>query len=162
MSTRRVRFWDLAATEDGDYTAGVLIARAAGVFYIEDVVRGRWQPHERDRHIIRTAQLDGKKVRIVLEQEPGSAGISVVHSLTKKLAGYMVKSARATGDKVTRADPLASQFGVGNVKIVRGEWNRAFIDELCMFPNGMHDDQVDAAAGALNALLSHKRMLTGM
>jgi hypothetical protein len=40
----------------------------------------------------------------------------------------------------------------GDVKIVRGGWNSAFFDELAMFPNGKHDDQVDALSGAYNGI----------
>jgi predicted phage terminase large subunit-like protein len=39
------------------------------------------------------------------------------------------------------------------VKIVEGDWNNSFIDELCSFPNSAHDDQVDAASAAFRALL---------
>jgi predicted phage terminase large subunit-like protein len=39
------------------------------------------------------------------------------------------------------------------VKIVEGDWNKSFIDELCSFPNSAHDDQVDAASAAFRALL---------
>jgi phage terminase large subunit-like protein len=38
------------------------------------------------------------------------------------------------------------------VKLLRGPWNEAFLDEVCAFPNGMFDDQVDAFADALNEL----------
>jgi phage terminase large subunit-like protein len=36
--------------------------------------------------------------------------------------------------------------------MLRGEWNAALLDELAAFPNGQHDDQVDACAGAFNGL----------
>jgi predicted phage terminase large subunit-like protein len=39
------------------------------------------------------------------------------------------------------------------VKLVEGPWNRAFIEELCAFPNAAHDDQVDAASAAFRALV---------
>jgi predicted phage terminase large subunit-like protein len=40
------------------------------------------------------------------------------------------------------------------VKLLEGPWNQGFIDELCAFPNGAHDDQVDAATAAFRALVS--------
>jgi hypothetical protein len=33
-----------------------------------------------------------------------------------------------------------------------GYWNKAFIDEVCSFPNGTHDDQLDALSGAWSML----------
>ena len=38
------------------------------------------------------------------------------------------------------------------MKILRGDWNKAFIEELRNFPNGKHDDQVDAGSDAFNEL----------
>ena len=34
----------------------------------------------------------------------------------------------------------------------------AFVEELCAFPNGAHDDQVDAASAAFRALVRRRRM----
>ena len=59
-----------------------------------------------------------------------------------------------TGDKVTRAEPFASQLNVGNVLMLRGEWNDALLAELRMFPNGAHDDQVDALSDAFDEFTS--------
>jgi predicted phage terminase large subunit-like protein len=48
--------------------------------------------------------------------------------------------------------PFAAACEAGLVDIERGEWNREFLDELCGFPTGKHDDQVDAASDAFNLL----------
>ena len=42
--------------------------------------------------------------------------------------------------------PVASQVNAGNVSVLRGEWNEAFLAELEDFPGGQYDDQVDALA----------------
>ena len=76
-----------------------------------------------------------------------SAEISV-----RELAGFLVHTERSSGEKSVRAMPLAAQVEAGNVVIVRGDWNAAFLDELSSFPGGSHDDQVDAAASAFNKL----------
>ncbi len=78
------------------------------------------------------------------------------------LAGHAVHAERATGEKVTRWGPFAAPCEAGNVKLVRGHWNTAFLDELCTAPNGSHDDQIDAAALAFNKLARpKKRLLVG-
>jgi predicted phage terminase large subunit-like protein len=38
------------------------------------------------------------------------------------------------------------------VKLVAGPWITDFLDELETFPEGAHDDQVDAASGAFQVL----------
>lgn len=152
---RRVRFWDLAATAnpDSDWSCGIRMAREGSLFYIEDLVRGRWTPHPRDAVILQTAQLDGRAVEVVFEQEPGAAGVAQIAALVTMLAGYRVSGRRPTGDKVVRAGPLASQMEAGNVKLVAGPFNAELIDQLCAFPSvGVHDDIVDACSGAFGVL----------
>jgi predicted phage terminase large subunit-like protein len=68
------------------------------------------------------------------------------------LAGYGAVVKPISGDKATRARPASAQSEAGNVKLLRGPWNEAFLDEVCAFPNAMFDDQVDAFADALNEL----------
>jgi predicted phage terminase large subunit-like protein len=158
---RRVRYRDLAAAADGDYTCGVLMSRTAdGTYYVEDVRRGRWSPTLRDSMILQTAKTDGHAVEIILEQEPGSAGKSVVEYLTRKLAGYVVSADRPTGAKEVRAQPFASQCGISNLLLLAGEWNDAYLSELCVFPNGVHDDQVDASSGAFSRLARYAVEIT--
>jgi predicted phage terminase large subunit-like protein len=147
-----VRYWDRGATaNDGDYTVGLLMARVGTTYYVIDVIRGQWSSGERDRIIKQTAAADRAKysnVQIWLEQEPGSSGVDVINNLVTMLSGYGVHADKVTGEKAVRADPLASQAEVSNVKLVVGAWNEDFIDELTSFPNGANDDQVDAASGA--------------
>jgi predicted phage terminase large subunit-like protein len=151
----RVRYWDLASSvsESADWSVGLKMSCSSdGLFYIEDVVRGRWSPFDRDKVILQTAAVDGRGTAIRIEQEPGSSGVSLIASLVRLLAGFAVQPDRVTGDKATRAMPLASQCEAGNVKLVNGPWVKEFLDELASFPFGKNDDQVDGASGAFNAL----------
>ncbi len=149
-----IRYWDNASTPGaGDFSCGVKIGRdRVGVYWIADVVRGQWSAQDRDRVIVQTAQTDGPDCEIGLEQEPGSSGKQVSEISVKMLAGYIVTVDKPTTDKLTRARALASQCEAGNVKLIRGSWNGAFLDELHGFPERKHDDQVDAASGGFNRL----------
>lgn len=148
------RAWDIGATRGGgDPTAGVKVGRSRdGVFYVADVRRGQEGPAEVERTILATATHDGTDVILRLPQDPGAAGKAYAQTLTRLLAGYPVKTVAPTGDKATRATPAAAQAEAGNVRLLRGPWNEAFMDELCTFPAGAHDDQVDAFADAVNEL----------
>jgi predicted phage terminase large subunit-like protein len=128
------------------------MAREGKRFWVEDLVHGRWSPAARDAVILQTAKLDGKGVEIVIEQEPGASGVAQIDALVAMLAGFRVRGLRQTGDKLTRAGPLASQAEAGNVQLVEGPWVKTFLDELCAFPEGGHDDIVDAASGAFLVL----------
>lgn len=149
----RVRYWDMAASIDGDYTVGVLMSRKDGRYFVEDVVRGQWLTGERNRTIKATAVADGPDVVIYDEIQPGSSGIDSHAEIVRLLAGYTIHGERVTGPKEVRAGPFASQAEEGNVSLVRGAWNETYIDELCSFPNAANDDQVDASAGAFNQLV---------
>jgi len=165
-----VRYWDLAATEpnaeatDPDWTASCRMHRGSdGALYIADVRRLRARPGERDKAIRAVAELDGRGLPIVIEQEPGASGKSQVEYLVRDLlSGWTVSGDRKTGDKFTRAGPLASQAQIGNVRLLRGTWISAFLDELEAFPDGSHDDQVDAASGAFATLSSRPRQAVGV
>ncbi len=160
VEAKRVRAWDLAATEGGDFTAGLRMAKTAeGLYVIEDLVMGRWTPDARDRVIANTAEKDGRECAVWIEQEPGSGGIAQIAAIVRQLAGYAVRGERSTGDKVTRADPLAAQFEAGNVRIYAGLPARgAFEAQMQQFPAGAHDDAVDACALAFLKLAGRREM----
>jgi predicted phage terminase large subunit-like protein len=151
----RCRYWDKAGSEkaSADYSAGVKIARdKAGQYYIEDVRRGQWSALAREQIMRQTAEMDGRMTMIGIEQEPGSGGLESAQSSVRNLAGFNVKAEKVTGEKQVRAMPFAAQCEGRNVKLVRGEWNGAYLDELCSFPYGVHDDQVDGSSGAFMRL----------
>jgi predicted phage terminase large subunit-like protein len=152
----RVRSWDKAATQDGGaYTAGVLMSEADGIFYIEHVIRQQVSPNGRHNLMKQTAQMDDDRYGIVtqlIEHEGGSAGKDAAMFETRLLVGHDVRTERPTGSKEERARPLAAQAEAGNVKLVRGDWNRGYLDELTTFPMGKYKDQVDASAAAFTWL----------
>jgi hypothetical protein len=68
------------------------------------------------------------------------------------LARYSLQPIEVHKDKVTRALPLLTRAEQGKLALVRENWNHDFVDELCAFPEGRHDDLVDAATGAMTML----------
>lgn len=152
---RRVRGWDTAGTDGGgDWTVGVRMAYAPdGRVYIEDVVRGQWGAMGVDQVMLLAAESDGRNVAQREEKEGGSAGKAVIAARAKLLNRFDYKGVQATGDKVTRSKPFRSQVEAGNVFLVRGAWNKDYLDELCDFPVGKHDDQVDGSSCSYNQLV---------
>lgn len=156
--TRFIRGWDFAATvpepgKDPDWTVGgKLGVTPSGRFIIADVVRMRGGPDDVRETLKNTADRDGAGVRVRIPQDPGQAGKAQVSDLVKLLAGKTVTALPVTGDKITRAEPFASQVNVGNVMMVKAEWNDALVSEMRVFPNGTHDDQIDALSDAFGEL----------
>ena len=161
---RMVRYWDLAATEpkpgkDPDWTAGALLGEKDGIYYIIDIKRTRATPQGVEKLIKQTAELDGKRVTIYMEQEPGSSGVNTIDYYRRRvLAGFAFYGNKTTGSKEIRANPVSSAAEAGNVKLVRCPWINDFLDEAELFPNGAHDDQVDAVSGAFEMLTRRIRI----
>lgn len=152
-----VRGWDLAATRStkAAKTAGVLMGRTpSGEYIIADVRTLQGTAAEVERLLVNTAKQDGYGVKGSIPQDPGQAGKMQVQYLIKQLAGYTYTSSTETGDKETRVEPFAAQAEVGNVKIVKGAWNEAYLAELESFPSGTFKDQVDATSRAFNELVN--------
>lgn len=166
------RFWDLAATKaragsDPDYSAGVLLGRDPnGVLYALDVLRVQGSDLEVQELIVRTAhadrhlakKMDWSEPMICMEQEPGAASTYLIGEFRRRmLAGFDFRGVRPHGSKADRARPLSALAEAGEVRLVRAPWNQPFFDELCAFPFGGHDDQVDALSGAFEQLVANTR-----
>lgn len=153
---RGTRFWDLAGTEkdvdkpDPDSTASALTVVFNDKTYILDVTNDRLEPEQVETLMLQTARVDGVRVKVRLEQEPGQSGKSQVGRYTKLLKGFDVEGIPSSGDKRVRASPLAAQVNAGNVIMLRGPWNRKFLDQIANFPFGKHDDMVDASSTSFN------------
>ncbi len=156
-----VRYWDKAGTVDGGtYTVGTKIGKdMSGGFWVLDVQRFQMDSFEREKRIRQITELDGRAVKVVVEQEPGSGGKESAQATVRNLAGFTVeidKVSASRGDKERRADPWSSQVNAGNVYLPeRAAWSDAWISEHTYFPQSRFKDQVDSAAGAF--AFSHKK-----
>lgn len=161
-NARRARGWDTADTEgqldssgqmsaQGNWTVGIRMSELDGIFYVEDAVRIKEGPGKVNATIFQTSRLDGKNCMI---REGSGSGKATIAARTKMLAGWDYGPSPETEDKVTRANPFRAQAEAGNVRMVRGEWNEAYLSVMCSFPVGKYDDDVDASANAFNALVT--------
>jgi len=157
-----VRYWDRAATTpseanpDPDWTVGVRMGRTHDDQYVITAVeRFRARALDVRKRIKAIGTQDAG--RIVIEEDPGQAGKVEAGDLVRYLAGLNVSRNRVNKSKFERWLPFAAQCQAGNVKLLRGPWNEAFISELVALTDNPkdygHDDQGDAAAGAFGALM---------
>ena len=77
-----------------------------------------------------------------------SSGKIASLAYARALAGYNVSFKSATGSKPTRAKPVASAIRNGILNIYEDEWTYDLVDQMGAFPDGEHDDEVDALSGA--------------
>ena len=151
--------WDLAATEkkgkgdDPDYTACVTMRQVRGKYYVLDFQMVRVGPAEVDTHMLNVttqramlARQAGANYRVRWEREPGSSGKRDNLHIVQMLGGFDARGVRPQGDKVVRAKPMAAAVYGGNVELVEGDWNEAFLRHYHAFPDSAHDDGVDAGS----------------
>ena len=151
----QARHWDLAASTktQADYSAGVCVGLDAdGNAYILDCVRGRWEWPALIRVIAQTALADGAEVLQSVETSGVQRGMLDLLLAEPLLAGIPFRGIAPHTDKIIRASAWLARAEQGKVKLLRGAWNAAWLDEMCAFPEAEHDDQVDATSGAFAAL----------
>ncbi len=158
---KKVRFWDLAATEenveennDPCYTAGVKMGLTKDNQYIIiNITRFRKKPLGVEQMIRQVADIDTTKVPIHMEHEGGSGGKNTIdHYRRNILREFVFGGDLPKGSKIERASPFASQAEAGNVLLLNGAWVEDFLDEADVFPDGKFKDQIDACSGAFTAL----------
>lgn len=152
------RFWDRAGTEGGgDFTSGTLVAQcSSGPFCILDEAKGQWSPGTRDTKIKNYAKSDrmmyGDNVINAMEKAGGSSGNDEEAAFIKQLRNYRTSVRPSRGSKQEKWDPFLSLSEHGFIELLKGDWNKDFIDEMCDLPYGKHDDQADSASGAVAVL----------
>lgn len=150
-----VRYWDLAMSEktSADYTAGVKYGIADdGHRYVLDVFHERVDWGDLTERMAQVMLQDGAGVAQYIEQKGYMSRAVQSLNVDPRLNGYQIWGVEVDKDKLTRALPAAAKAAAGVVHVLDRHWSMPFIDELCSFPYGAHDDQVDAFAGAETAL----------
>lgn len=158
-----VRCWDLASTKpseanpDPDWTVGMKAGiDDNGIIYIIDAVFDRVDPAGVESLFKNTGTQDGRKVSIRIPQDPGAAGKMVARTFIKMMAGYDIKAVVVSGDKQLRARPASAQAGIGNIKMLRGDWNAYVLKVLEGFPVVSHDDVVDTLSDCVDELANRR------
>ncbi|WP_062196499.1 phage terminase large subunit [Caldimonas taiwanensis] len=139
----------ISSKEGADFTAIAAMARdpETGIVYVKEVERGRWQFHEAQQRIKAAAARHRPKL-IAVEQTQYQA--AMVQELLRTTT-LPVRGIRPERDKVTRFAPLLTRFEQHQVRLDPAGVPSAVRDELLAFPEGEHDDCVDAASYAFAA-----------
>ena len=148
---RWCRYWDLATStrQTADYTASVRAAFGDdGTLYLADGLRGRWEWPEGRRVILQTLALE-PDVTVGVEQVAFQQAAVQDLLAAPESHGRTVRGVSVDRDKLARAQPWIARAEQGKCALVRGSWVPDFLSEAEAFPEGGHDDQVDAVSGAV-------------
>ena len=165
----RCRSWDIASSDDSlgdqrDYTAGVrMLKTPSDQYWIFDFEHGQYGNDV--KHIIQdTAKRDSPQYTILLEPgtSGGAAGL-LYEEYKNALIGYNTVQSLPKGTKADRATPFSNAVYDGKVHVCinNNEQRELFLSQLKSFPNGKHDDLVDACAYGYLWLSKHSNDTVG-
>jgi predicted phage terminase large subunit-like protein len=143
---RIIMSWDIALSEQetGDYSACVVLLRRKEVFYILEVIRGRY-PFDALKRKVTEVKRRYDSGTLLIEDSPISRGL--IQSLKEQSINVTVY--KPDTDKRARVIAQTDLFAGGSVRFPRrAAWLEDFTAELLAFP-GRHDDQVDALTQGL-------------
>jgi predicted phage terminase large subunit-like protein len=143
---RIVMSWDIALSEmeSGDYAACVVLLIREEVFFVLEVMRGRF-PFETLKEKVVELKQRYQLSTLLIEESPISLGL--IQSLRER--SINVTTYKPDTDKRARLIAQTDLFAGGSVRLPqRASWLEEFVAELLAFP-GRHDDQVDALTQGL-------------
>lgn len=126
-----------------------------GQIVMLDMVRGKWEAPELEtmarafwqKH--KAVQNAGALRAFYVEDKVSGTGL--IQKLKRE--GIPILGITRTVDKVTRAMDAAPYVQSGNVLLMRNlEHLSDFLSEASVFPNGTHDDMIDAAMSAISGM----------
>ena len=85
--------------------------------------------------------------------EEAANGAALISTLRSSIPGII--AVRPQGSKLARAEAISPQVQAGNIYLPDpsiAPWINEYIEEWAMFPNGVHDDQVDTTTQAISKL----------
>ena len=141
----QVQSWDCSFKdhETSDYVVGQVWGRAGSLFLLLYQERGRMDCPATVKAVRHVSQLWPYCAAKLIEDKAN--GSAVIQMLSRELPGIL--PVNPEGGKVARAAAISPLIEAGNVYLPHPDyfpWVNDFIEECAAFPNGAHDDQVDA------------------
>jgi predicted phage terminase large subunit-like protein len=160
--------WDTAnkPTELSDHSVCTTWGAKGGYLYLLHVLRKQLDYPSLRRAVREQATLHNAAVVVIEDKASGT-------QLLQELIGegmHTIKAYKPNGDKIMRLHAQTAMFENGFVHLPReAPWLDSYVQELLVFPNGRHDDQVDSTAQALDwfrqrptepAMLTYYRLMS--
>lgn len=165
---RIVVSWDTASSQKelASYSVAVVLQVREETVFLLDVVRGRFDHPELIRQALElhhkwknTCQSYELRYALLIEDKGSGTGL-IQHLKSKNIHAIPIK---LEGDKVMRMNNQTGRIEAGSV-LLPGDapWLGDFRVEICAFPGGRYNDQVDAFSQGLNyAFTPQPRLIVG-
>jgi predicted phage terminase large subunit-like protein len=153
--------WDTALSEKelASYSVAVVVQVRGETVHVLDVIRERLEYPELRRKAIALHRqwrniCDGYSLLI----ENKGSGMGLIQDLEREHIHAI--AINPEGDKIMRMNNQTGRIEAGSVLLPRrAPWLEDFRQELCAFPGGRHNDQVDAFSQALNRAFEPRRQI---
>jgi predicted phage terminase large subunit-like protein len=152
--TRIIHSWDTAfkAKEHNDPSCCLEFHVTETAWYLADVIHGRWEYPELRRRFFELSA--SRKPDVILVEDKATGQVLIQES--QRAGTLPVIAIKPDNDKETRARASAGSVESGKILLpVQGPWLSDFESEVMMFPNGKHDDRVDALSQFINYMRLH-------
>jgi predicted phage terminase large subunit-like protein len=146
----QIQSWDCAFKdlETSDYVVGQAWGRIGSMYLLGDQIRARMDCPSTVKAVRELAErFPGTIAKLIEDKANGSA---VIQMLSNEIPGIL--PVNPSGGKIARAAAVSPLIEAGNIYLPHpayAPWVNDFIEECAAFPNGAHDDQVDAMTQAL-------------
>lgn len=144
-----IQSWDCTFKDkkESDYVVGQVWGKVGADRYLLDQVRGQMSFTETLTAIKALTAKWPQALRKLIEDKAN--GPAVINVLRHEIPGLV--PVEPEGGKVVRANAMTPLAEAGNIYLPDpsiAPWINDYIEEFAVFPNGAHDDQVDASTQA--------------
>jgi predicted phage terminase large subunit-like protein len=142
--------------ETSDFVSIQVWGKTGANMYLIDKVKARMDFPTTLQAILNMKAKHKDSTQILIEDKAN--GSAIIQVLQTKVGGII--AVEPQGGKVARVNAISPQIEAGNVYIPQNEeWVQDFVEECAAFPNGKHDDDVDAMSQALARMIYMPAML---
>lgn len=140
--------------EKGDYTALISAYKKDGRVYICNVMKVKKAFYELVNYIPEYVAENLYSQYSMIKVEPKSSGKSIVSQLRATTKLNIAELPSPKDDKIVRMSAITPSCQSRRVVFLQGAYLKPFMDNLLVFPNGKHDDDVDAFIHCVEDLLT--------
>ncbi len=140
--------------EAGDWTAICSAYKKNNIVYICNIVKVKKEFFELVKFIPEHLRDNLYSQYSMAKVEPKSSGKSIVSQLKATTQLNIVELPAPKDSKVVRLTSVTPMMESRRVKFLQGNYLKPFMDNLLVFPNGKHDDDVDAFIHCVEDMLA--------
>jgi predicted phage terminase large subunit-like protein len=131
------------ADEANDPSGYIAYAKDGNDFIVRNAVTEHLEFPDLCKALPSFAHQNGYSNRSIIEIEPKASGKSLAQTLKRETKLNVKEGKPPAKDKTARVKDSSPTLESGRVKLIRGHWNKPFLDQLTTFPNADHDEFVD-------------------